>query len=385
LISAANSRRNHRMRRGDYRYLWRQKGWPHWKYDRERLLPRLAAVHRAQGQLFGRMQTLGLAVREQATMRILTDDVLKTSEIEGERLSVESVRSSLARRLGVEIGARAPADRRVEGVVEMVLDATQRCALPLTVERLFGWQASLFPSGYSGLSKIRVGQWRDDAQGPMQVVSGPQERRQVHFEAPPAKQVEVEMQDFLAWFAIDQRDDPIIKAGLAHLWFVTVHPFEDGNGRIARAIGDMALARAERSSQRFYSLAAQIERERSTYYEQLESAQKGTMDVTPWLEWFLSCIERAISNSESTLADVLRKARFWQYWAGAAMNVRQIKLLNKLLEGFDGKLTSSKGAAVAKCSQDTALRDISELLNRGVLRRSEASGRSTSYELAPLE
>jgi Fic family protein len=265
----------------------------------------------------------------------------------------------------------------------MVLDATQRFERPLTVERLFGWHASLFPSGYSGLSKIRVGQWRDDAQGPMQVVSGPQERRQVHFEAPPAEQVEIEMRDFLSWFETDQRDDPIIKAGLAHLWFVTVHPFDDGNGRIARAIGDMALARAERSSQRFYSLAAQIERERSTYYERLESAQKGTMDVTPWLGWFLSCIERAISDSEATFADVLRKARFWQHWAGATMNARQIKLLNKLLDGFEGKLTSSKWAAVAKCSQDTALRDISDLLDRGVLRRSEASGRSTSYELTP--
>jgi Fic family protein len=373
------------MARGDYRYLWQQKGWPQFKYDRERLLPMLAAVHRAQGQLLGRMQTLGLAAREQATLRILMDDVLKTSEIEGERLSAESVRSSLARRLGVEIGALAPADRRVEGVVEMVLDATQRFALPLTLERLFGWHALLFPTGYSGLSKIRVGQWRDDAQGPMQVVSGPEQRRQVHFEAPPAQQVEVEMQDFLTWFEIDQRDDPIIKAGLAHLWFVTVHPFEDGNGRIARAIGDMALARAERSSQRFYSLAAQIELERSTYYDRLESAQKGTLDVTPWLEWFLTCIERAISRSEATLSDVLRKARFWQYWAGAAMNARQVKLINKMLDGFEGKLTSSKWAAVAKCSQDTALRDISELLERGVLRRSQASGRSTSYELTPLE
>jgi Fic family protein len=328
------------------------------------------------------MHDLGLDLRDQATLRVLTEDVLKTSEIEGERLNPDSVRSSIARRLGVDIGALAPTDRQVDGVVDMVLDATQRHHELITQERLFGWQAALFPTGYSTLSKIRVGQWRDDAQGPMQVVSGPIHRQKVHYEAPPAHLLNAEMMDFLNWFNVDQHDDPVIKAGLAHLWFVTIHPFEDGNGRIARALGDMALARAEQSAQRYYSLAAQIQREREDYYDRLEATQKGDMDVTDWLQWFLACLLRAVQGAEETLAQVLVKARFWQHWAGTPMNDRQIKLLNKLLDGFDGKLTSSKWAAIAKCSQDTALRDITELLERGMLKKSAASGRSTSYELA---
>jgi Fic family protein len=330
------------------------------------------------------MHDLGLDLRDQATLRVLTEDVLKTSEIEGEKLNPDSVRSSIARRLGVDIGALAPADRQVDGVVDMVLDATQRHHELLTQERLFGWHAALFPTGYSSLTKIRVGQWRDDAQGPMQVVSGPIHRQKVHYEAQPAHLLGAEMMDFLNWFNVDQYDDPVIKAGLAHLWFVTIHPFEDGNGRIARAVGDMALARAEQSTQRYYSLSAQIQRERNDYYDRLEATQKGDMDVTGWLEWFLACLLRAVQGAEETLAQVLAKARFWQHWAGMPMNDRQIKLLNKLLDGFDGKLTSSKWAAIGKCSQDTALRDITELVERGVLTKSAASGRSTSYELAPL-
>jgi Fic family protein len=270
----------------------------------------------------------------------------------------------------------------------MVLDATRGHNIPLTTERLFGWHAAMFPTGYSSLTKIRVGQWRDDAQGPMQVVSGPMHRQKVHYEAPPAALLDAEMGNFLNWFSmdnlsVDSQDDPVVKAGLAHLWFVTVHPFEDGNGRIARAVGDMALARAEKSAQRFYSLSAQIQREREEYYDRLEATQKGDLDVTAWLEWFLGCLLRAIQSSNETLAQVLAKARFWQHWAGMPLNDRQIKLLNKLLDGFDGKLTSSKWAAIGKCSQDTALRDITELMERGVLKKSEASGRSTSYELMP--
>jgi Fic family protein len=370
------------MKSGDNRYIWQQPDWPRWVYDHRRLAPLLAQVHRAQGHLLGRMHDLGLDLREQATLRVLTEDVLKTSEIEGERLDAGSVRSSIARRLGVDIGALAPADRHVDGVVDMVLDATQSHSTPLTAARLFGWHAAMFPTGYSGLARIRVGQWRDDAQGPMQVVSGPVYRRKLHYEAPPAALLNAQMTDFLTWFNLDRQDDPVIKAGLAHLWFVTLHPFDDGNGRMARAVGDMALARAEASAQRYYSLSAQIQRERRDYYDRLESTQKGDMDVTDWLEWFLGCLLRALQGAQTTLASVLAKARFWQRWAATPMNDRQIRLLNRLLDGFEGKLTSSKWAAIARCSQDTALRDITELLERGVLKKSEAGGRSTGYELA---
>ena len=314
---------------------------------------------------------------------MLTEDVLKTSEIEGEKLNPDSVRSSVARRLGVEIGALAPADRHVDGVVEMVLNATRHHDTPLTGERLFGWHAAMFPTGHSGLRKIRVGAWRDDAQGPMQVVSGPLHRQMVHYEAPPAQLLDVEMNDFLLWLNVDQQNDPVIKAGLAHLWFVTIHPFEDGNGRIARAVGDMALARAERSVQRYYSLSAQIQCERKDYYDLLEVTQKGSMDVTGWLEWFLGCLLRAVQGADDKLSSVLKKAVYWRRWSGTPMNDRQIKSINRLLDGFEGKLTSSKWAAIAKCSQDTALRDISDLVDRNILMRSQASGRSTSYELKP--
>jgi Fic family protein len=369
------------MKSGDRRYIWQHDDWPRWVYDRQRLAPLLSQVHRAQGYVLGRMHDLGLELRDQASLRVLTEDVLRTSEIEGETLNPATVRSSIARRLGVDIGALAPADRQVDGVVDMVLDATRQHHEPLTAERLFSWHAALFPSGYSGLTKLRVGQWRDDAQGPMQVVSGPMHRQKVHYEAPPAHLLDAETEVFLDWFNVDQHDDPVVKAGLAHLWLVTIHPFDDGNGRIARAVGDMALARAEQSAQRYYSLSAQIQRERNDYYDRLEATQRGGLDVTVWLEWFLACLLRAVQGADDTLASVLAKARFWQLRSGTPMNDRQIKLLNKLLDGFDGKLTSSKWAAIAKCSQDTALRDISELLERGVLNKSSASGRSTSYEL----
>jgi len=372
------------MQSGDKTYIWQLDDWPHWTYDHPRLAPLLAQVHQAQGRLAGRMHDLGLDLRDQAALRVLTEDVLKTSEIEGEKLNPDSVRSSVARRLGIEIGALAPADRHVEGVVDMVLDATRHHDSPLTAERLFGWHAAMFPTGHSGLRKIRVGVWRDDAQGPMQVVSGPLQRQKVHYEAPPARLLDAEMADFLQWFNLDHQNDPVIKAGLAHLWFVTIHPFEDGNGRIARAVGDMALARAERSVQRYYSLSAQIQHERKDYYDRLESTQKGSMDVTDWLGWFLACLLRAVQGADETLSSVLKKAKFWRQWSGTPMNDRQIRLLNILLDGFEGKLTSSKWAAITKCSQDTALRDITDLVERNILMRSQASGRSTSYELKPL-
>ena len=369
------------MKSVDYRYIWQQPDWPLWRHDALTLAPLLTEAHRTQGHLLGRMQSLVLGLREQATLQVLTEDVVKTSAIEGELLNPDAVRSSIARRLGIEIGALAPADRSVEGIVDVVLDATGHYHLPLTSARLFGWHAALFPTGYSGLAKISTGAWRDDADGPMQVVSGPVTRRKVHFEAPPARNVARAMAALMKWFNAPPQTDPLIKAGLAHLWLVTVHPFDDGNGRIGRAVGDMALARAEQSSQRFYSLAAQIGRERTDYYDMLERTQKGSLDVTAWLVWFLGCLLRAMQGADATLAAVLGKARFWQHWAGTAFNERQIKLLNRLLDGFDGKLTSSKWAAIAKCSPDTALRDITELMARSVLKKPDSGGRSTSYEL----
>ncbi|BDW10190.1 cell division protein Fic [Polynucleobacter sp. SHI8] len=369
------------MNSGDKNYIWQNPQWPHWEYDLKQLTSLLTQVYQAQGRLIGSLHHVGVHLRDQESLRVFTEDVLKTSEIEGEKLDPDSVRSSVARRLGIDIGALAPSDRHIDGVVDMVLEATQHHQVNLTQERLFAWHAALFPTGYSGLSKILVGTWRDDALGPMQVVSGPINRQKVHFEAPPAQQLPPEMEQFLLWFNVDQQDDPIIKAGLAHLWFVTLHPFDDGNGRIARAIGDMALARSDGSSQRFYSLSAQIGRDRKNYYELLEQTQKGTLEVTKWLSWFLSSMLSAIQAAEAALACTLVKANFWQRWSGTPMNERQIKLLNKMLDGFEGKLTSSKWAIIAKCSPDTALRDISELLEHGVLVKSDSGGRSTSYEL----
>lgn len=373
------------MNSGDKTYIWQLDDWPQWQFDLSALTEPLAAVSRAQGHLYGRLADVGLALREQATLMALTDEVLKTSEIEGEQLNADSVRSSIARRLGLDIGALAPVDRNVDGVVDgvvdMVLDATARCHEPLSAQRLFGWHAALFPTGYSGLYPIAVGQWRDDAGGPIQVVSGAYGRQKVHFEAPAAKALPTETARFLEWFNGDATMPPLLKAGLAHLWLVTVHPFGDGNGRIARAVGDMALARCELSPQRFYSLSAQIQRERGDYYSQLERTQKGTMDVTAWLQWFLGCLLRAVQGAGTTVDNVLVKAQFWQRWAGTVMNERQIKLANRLLDGFEGKLTSSKWAVIAKCSADTALRDINELVQLGALRKSDSGGRSTSYEL----
>jgi len=369
------------MKRGDYRYIWQASDWPNWRFDLAALAGPLAKVSHAQGLLMGRLADVSRPLRDQASLSALTADVVKTSEIEGEQLNVDSVRSSIARRLGVDIGALSPVDRHVEGVVEMVLDATANFLAPVSRERLFGWHAALFPTGYSGLSRIKVGGWRDDASGPMQVVSGPVGRQRVHFEAPPADRIASEVSRFLDWLNSRPDEPAILMAGLGHLWFVTLHPFDDGNGRIARAVGDLLLARADGSPQRFYSLSAQIQRERKAYYDILEQTQKGSMDVTGWLAWFLDTLQGAIDQAQQTVDAVLCKARFWQQWAATSLNERQVKLLNRLLDGFDGKLTSSKWAAIAKCSPDTALRDINELLTRGVLRKSEAGGRSTGYEL----
>ncbi len=372
------------MNSGDYKYIWQTSDWPNWRFDLAALAGPMAEASRAQGLLMGRLADAGMALRDQASLATLTEEVVKTSEIEGEQLNVESVRSSIARRLGVDIGTLAPVDRHIEGVVEMVLNATVNCHVPVSRERLFGWHAALFPTGYSGLSKIKVGDWRDDASGPMQVVSGPIGRQKVHFEVPPADRLETETGQFLDWVNSASNEPQLLKAGLGHLWFVTLHPFDDGNGRIARAIGDLLLARADGSPQRFYSLSAQIQRERKAYYDILEQTQKRSMDVTEWLVWFLDTLHRAVDQAQHTLDAVLTKVRFWRRWATMPLNERQVKLLNKLLDGFEGKLTSSKWAAIAKCSPDTALRDINDLLGRGVLRKTDAGGRSTSYELNDL-
>jgi len=366
------------------RYIYQRAEWPNFQWDKEIISHELAAVRHRQGRLLGRMESLGFDFRSEALLQTLTEDVLKSSEIEGENLDREQVRSSIARRLGMDIGALAPVDRDVEGVVEMMLDATRHYADPLTAERLFAWHAALFPTGRNGMSRILIGEWRDDRTGPMQVVSGPVGREKVHYEAPSASSVPAEMQVFLDWCNAGQALDPVLKAAIAHLWFVTLHPFEDGNGRMARAIGDLMLARSEQTDQRFYSLSAQMRQERKEYYAILEATQKGDMDITPWLRWFLGALDRAFDCAELVLEKVVQKARFWDTLAGQSINDRQRFMLNRLLDGFEGKLTSSKWAKLAKTSPDTALRDISDLVARDILVREAAGGRSTSYRLAFL-
>ena len=363
-------------------YIYELPDWPRFHWSAKKIAGPLAGVRHRQGRLIGHMEALGFPLRQEAVLETLTADVLKSSDIEGEKLDSGQVRSSIARRLGIDIGALKPADRHVEGVVEMMLDATRHYKRPLTEERLYAWHASLFPTGRSGMTRIRAGAWRDDSTGPMQVVSGPMGNERVHFEAPRAGRLPAEIGAFLAWFEGKDPIDPVLKAGIAHLWFVTVHPFDDGNGRIARAIADMALARSENSSQRFYSMSAQIRQERNAYYRILETTQKGTLDVTRWMEWFLGCLGRAIDGAQVLLNAVLRKARFWERIGGVPLNGRQRLVVNRLLDGFEGKLTSSKYAKLAKCSQDTAHRDILALVERGVLARNPEGGRSTSYSLA---
>lgn len=361
-------------------YIHELPDWPRFRWNGEVLAQSLAAVRHRQGRLIGHMEALGFNLRQEAVLKTLTEDVLKSSEIEGEKLDSEQVRSSIARRLGMDTGALTPADREAEGVVEMMLDATRHYDTPLTMGRLFSWHAALFPSGRSGMTRIKVGAWRDNTR-PMQVVSGPVGREKVHFEAPVVERLGREMQVFLDWFNRLPDTDEVLKAGLAHFWFVTIHPFDDGNGRIARAIADMALARSEKSPQRFYSMSAQIRQERNAYYDILEQTQKGSLDVTPWMEWFLGCLGRAIDGAQTTLSAVLAKARFWESMAGAPLNDRQRLVINRLLDGFEGNLTTSKWAKVAQCSHDTALRDIQDLLERRILARNPGGGRSTSYAL----
>lgn len=362
-------------------YIHEQKGWPDLSWDQSSLAGVLAEVRHLQGKLLGRMEGLGFSLRNEATLQTLTNDVIKTSEIEGEKLDSEQVRSSIARRLGMDVGGMIPASRDVEGIVEVMLDATGRYDIPLTKERLFDWHAALFPTGRSGMQRIIVGSWRNAESGPMEVVSGPIGREKVHYAAPSHDRLEQEMAQFLNWFEAKDGMDQVMKSALAHFWFVSIHPFDDGNGRIARAIADMMLARSEKSAQRFYSMSSQILKERNAYYDVLESCQKGSLDITPWFEWFLACLKRAIEASSELLESILIKARFWETHAGASFNERQRMILNRLLDGFDGKLTSSKWAKIGKCSQDTALRDINDLVERNILMKDDAGGRSTSYFL----
>ena len=363
-------------------WIHEHQDWPTFTWDAEALASKLADLRHRQGRLLGRMEGLGFELKREASLSTLTDDVVKSSAIEGENLNPEEVRSSIARRLGMDIAGLVPAGRDVEGVVEMMLDATQQFSKPLTKARLFDWHAALFPTGRSGMRRIAVGGWRTIDAGPMQVVSGPIGKQKVHFEAPGADRLEKEMQAFLKWFGNSDDIDPVIKAGIAHLWFVTIHPFEDGNGRIARAIGDMALARADGAPERFYSLSSQIEAERKHYYAQLEKQQRSAPDITDWLSWFLDCLGRAIASAETTLGNVLFKAQLWDAINQKPVNDRQCLIVNRMLEDdFEGFMNTSKYAKLTQCSNDTALRDIQDLKERGILIQNPGGGRSTSYRL----
>lgn len=363
-------------------FIYQLPGWPSFIWNTEKISPLLASVRHQQGKLLGRMERLGFALQSEASLQTLTLDVLKSSEIEGELLDAEQVRSSIARRLGIDIGGLVTAGRNVEGVVEMMLDATQHFDEPLTDERLFGWHAALFPTGRSGMHKIVVGAWRDNQpHDPMQVVSGPMGKETVHYEAPPAELLPDEMNKFLQWFNESTNTDPVLKAAIAHLWFVTIHPFDDGNGRIARAVADMQLARADGTAQRFYSMSAQIRKERNAYYTILEKTQRGNLDITAWLEWFLECLGRALYAPEEILSLIFKKAAFCKTHEKTIFNTRQVLLLNKLYDKFEGKLTTSKWAKMAKCSHDTALRDINDLIEKKVLLKEESGGRSSHYVL----
>ena len=362
-------------------YIYQRENWPDFTWDNDKLVNLLSEARNLQGRLIGKMEFLGFEWRDEALLETLTLDVLKSAETEGELLNPGQVRSSIAQRLGMEFGGTTMSDRNVDGMVEMMIDATKNCFKPLTTERLFDWHAALFPTGRSGIIKITVGEWRKDTSGQMQVVSGAAGREKIHYQAPDASLIEVEMSRFLKWFNEENQTDLVIKAAIAHLWFVTIHPFQDGNGRIARALTDMLLAQSDKSTQRFYSMSAQIGKEIKEYYEVLEKTQREDLDVTEWIKWFLSCLINALKATETLLARILLKADFWNRHAETIINERQKKVINRLLDGFEGKLTSMKWTKIAKCSKDTAIRDINDLIKKDILQKSSAGGRSTSYEL----
>jgi len=362
-------------------YIYQNANWPNFIWDNKSLLIPISKVRNLQGKLIGKMEAIGFSLREEAMLETLTLDVLKSNEIEGDILNPNQVRSSIARRLGMNISGLIPSDRYVDGVVEMMLDATQKYKQSLAKERLYNWHAALFPTGRTGIHKITVANWRKDENGPMQVVSGPIGKEKVHYQAPPAKLVDNEISSFLEWFNSETAIEPVIKSGLAHLWFVTIHPFDDGNGRIARAIADMQLARADMTNQRFYSMSAHIERQKKKHYDILEKNQKGSMNITGWLQWYCGCLNRALETTDETLINVLNKAKFWEKHSATIINERQKLMINKLLDNFFGKLNTSKWAKITKCSQDTALRDIQDLIEKGILIKESGGGRSTSYKL----
>lgn len=365
-------------------FIYQKDNWPDFTWKAESIVSLLSEARNLQGRLMGKMELLGFDLRNEALLDNLTLDVIKSSEIEGEVLNLDQVRSSIARRLGMEMAGSVDSDRNVDGVVDMMLDATQNCFKPLTKERLFNWHSALFPAGRSGMYKITVADWRRDTTGPMQVVSGALGKEKVHFQAPDSDLINKEMQLFLDWFNNYDKTDLVIKAAIAHLWFVTIHPFDDGNGRITRALSDLILARADKSNQRFYSMSAQIRKERKGYYEILEKTQKGDLDITEWIKWFLNCLINALISTDEILRQVLFKADFWNRHSKTIINERQKRLITKLLDGFDGKLTSSKWAKIARCSKDIAIRDINDLIKKDILQKGAAGGRSTNYELKEL-
>jgi len=362
-------------------YLYNDQNWPIFEWNSEKLLPLLSYVRNSQGKLIGKMGALGFELRNEANLEILTQEIIKSTEIEGEFLDREQVRSSIARRLGLDISGLVYSERNVDGIVDLMIDATKNFDKELNRDRLFSWHASLFPTGQSGMYKITTGRWRDDLTGPMQVVSGPLGKEKVHYQAPPAAQIENEMRIFLDWFNLEQNTDLVMKAAVAHLWFVTIHPFEDGNGRISRALSDMLLARSDEQSYRFYSMSTQIRKERHSYYGIIEKTQKSGLDITNWLEWFLNCLLHAIENSEKLLEKIIFKHYFWLSHSGVNINDRQRKILNMLIDDFEGVLNTTKWAKIGKCSQDTALRDIQDLIEKRILIKSEQGGRSTNYEM----
>ena len=365
-------------------YIHNRDNWTDFSWDNKKVLLKLSETRNLQGKLLGRMESLGFDLQNEAILNTLTLEIVKSSEIEGEILETEQVRSSIARRLGIEIAGAIESERHIDGFVEMMLDATQRYDLPLTKERLFGWHSALFPTGWSNMFKITVADWRKDIKGSMQVVSGPLGREKVHFEAPSAERIDSEMEKLLDWIENEIEVDPVLKAAISHLWFVTIHPFEDGNGRITRAITEMILARSDNSVKRFYSMSAQIRVERKQYYEVLERTQKGDSDITEWILWFLECLQEAINSTYNVLQRVLQKAEFWKTHSSTILNERQQKMINRLLDGFTGKLTTTKWGKICKCSQDTALRDIQDLIKKDILQKEPSGGRSTNYELVEM-
>ena len=362
-------------------YLYNHQNWPIFEWNSEKLLSLLSYVRNRQGKLIGKMGALGFELRNEANLEILTQEIIKSTEIEGEILDREQVRSSIARRLGLEISGLVYSERNVDGIVDLMVDATRNFDKELNKVRLFSWHSALFPTGQSGMYKIITGNWRDDSTGPMQVVSGALGKEKVHYQATPAAQIENEMRIFLDWFNFEQKTDLVLKAAIAHLWFVTIHPFEDGNGRISRALSDMLLARSDEQSYRFYSLSTQIRKERNSYYDLLEKTQQSALDITNWLEWFLNCLLHAIENSEKLLEKIIYKHSFWIKHSRVNINDRQRKILNMLMDDFEGVLNTTKWAKIGKCSQDTALRDIQDLIEKGILVKSLKGGRSTNYEM----